>query len=131
MKKVLVVDDHRNIRRMVSLALDGRYAVVEAENAAEAYALIQQDKPAGIVLDIMMPGSMDGLELCRTIKRDADLADIHVVLLSARGQVTDQTTGYASGADAYFVKPFRPSELVHHLESALGRDGSTSAGLLT
>jgi DNA-binding response OmpR family regulator len=120
MKKLLVVDDHHQIRRVVCLALKGRYALDEADSAEAAYARIRATKPAGIVLDIMMPGTMDGLDLCRRIKNDADLADIYVVLLSARGQVADQNAGYACGADAYFVKPFRPSELVRHLDSVLG-----------
>lgn len=123
MKKVLVVDDHHNIRRMVGLALHGHFAIAEAVDVETAHARILDEKPAAIVLDIMMPGPMDGLDLCRVIKGDAGLADIHVVLLSARGQVADQTAGYDSGADAYFVKPFRPSELLRHLDSALGEPG--------
>ena len=67
----------------------------------------------------MMPGSMNGFQLCERIKRDSALAGIYVVLVTARGQVADQEFGRALGADAYFVKPFSPLALARHLTDAL------------
>lgn len=119
MKKLLIVDDQPSIRTMIRLALRGRFTLDEADNADAAYEKILSDRPAGIVLDVMMPGTMNGFQLCERIKRDAALADIHVVLVTACGQVTDQELGRALGADAYFIKPFSPLALAHHLSSAL------------
>jgi CheY-like chemotaxis protein len=125
MKRVLVVDDHSTIRKMIRLALNGRFAMDEAENADVAYLRIQADCPDGIVLDVMMPGSMNGFQLCERIKRDRALAPMHVVLITACGQIEDQEFGRAVGADAYFVKPFSPLALARHLGEALrvGPDG--------
>lgn len=119
MKKVLIVDDQPSIRLMIRLALHGHFTLDEAADADSAYALICTAPPAAIVLDVMMPGSMNGFQLCEKIKRDAQLAAIHVVLVTACGQVTDQELGRAIGADAYFIKPFSPLALARHLGESL------------
>jgi DNA-binding response OmpR family regulator len=119
MTKLLIVDDQPNIRRMIRMALDNRFDLEEAGDAMSALSLIQASRPDGVVLDVMMPGPMDGFQLCDHIKSDAALSSIHVVLITARGQVADQELGRALGADAYFIKPFSPLSLAHHLVSAL------------
>lgn len=119
MKHVLIVDDHPNIRKMIRLALGKDYVLEDAGDADQALACIQARCPDGIVLDVMMPGSMNGFQLCERIKQDSGLAKMHVVLVTACGQVEDQELGYALGADAYFVKPFSPMALARHLHSAL------------
>ena len=120
MKKILIVDDHPVIRTMIRLALrDDRFELVEAKDADAAYLSILADKPDAIVLDAMMPGVLNGYQLCERIKQTPELADIHVVLVTACGQVADQEFGRALGADAYFVKPFSPMALVTHLKGAL------------
>lgn len=125
MKRVLIVDDHSSIRKMIRLALSNRFALEEAGNADVAYAQILAERPDGIVLDVMMPGSMNGFQLCERIKREPALAPMHVVLITACGQIEDQELGRAVGADAYFVKPFSPLALARHLGEALrvGPDG--------
>ncbi len=125
MKRILIVDDHATIRKMIRLALSARFALEEAGNADVAYSRIQADCPDCIVLDVMMPGSMNGFQLCERIKRDPALAPMHVVLITACGQIEDQELGRAVGADAYFVKPFSPLALARHLGEALrvGPDG--------
>lgn len=120
MKKILVVDDQSEIRKLISLTLSRRYQVSQAADAAEAYAAIREDPPAAVILDVMMPGAMDGYQLCAELKRDPALRHVHVVLVTARGQAKDQEYGKSVGADAYFVKPFSPLSLVRHLEQALG-----------
>jgi len=127
MKRVLIVDDHPNIRKMIRLALGKDYALDEAGDADQALACIQANVPDGIVLDVMMPGSMNGFQLCERIKKDSGLAKLHVVLVTACGQVEDQELGYALGADAYFVKPFSPLALARHLSSALHSDPDASS----
>jgi CheY-like chemotaxis protein len=125
MKRVLIVDDHSTIRKMIRLALGDRFVLEEAGNADDAFTRILADCPDSIVLDVMMPGSMNGFQLCERIKRDRALAAMHVVLITACGQIEDQELGRAVGADAYFVKPFSPLALARHLGEALrvGLDG--------
>lgn len=122
MKKVLIVDDQPHIRKMIHFALRNHFELEEAEDADSAYARLMAERPDALVLDVMMPGSMNGFELCERIKRDAALAGIHIVLVTACGQVSDQERGLELGADAYFVKPFSPAALARHLTDALRPD---------
>jgi two-component system, OmpR family, phosphate regulon response regulator PhoB len=119
MKKVLIVDDQPNIRWMIHLALRKHFALEESGSAADAYACVKRERPDGIVLDVLMPGSMNGFQLCERLKRDPEFADIHIVLLTACGQVADQELGRAVGANAYFLKPFSPVALANHLMKVL------------
>ncbi len=122
MKRVLIVDDHPNIRKMIRLALGKSYIIEEAGDADQALSRIEENVPDGIVLDVMMPGTLNGFQLCERIKKDAALAHLHVVLVTACGQVEDQELGYALGADAYFVKPFSPLALARYLSTTLNSD---------
>lgn len=123
MKKILIVDDHPVIRKMIHLALrDECFDLDEATDADAAYQMILKVKPDGMVLDVMMPGVLNGYQLCERIKQTPALASIHVVLVTACGQVADQEFGRALGADAYFVKPFSPVALANHMKSALLKD---------
>lgn len=119
MKKILIVDDHADIRQVLRLTLRSQFELEEAGTADAAYDCIKAEPPDGIVLDVMMPGSMNGFQLCELIKRDAGLAGIYVILVTACGQVADQELGRAIGADAYFIKPFSPMALARHLTDAL------------
>jgi CheY-like chemotaxis protein len=120
MKKILIVDDHPVIRKMINLALrDDRFELDEANDADAAYQMILKAKPDGMVLDVMMPGVLNGYQLCERIKQTPALSSIHVVLVTACGQVADQEFGRALGADAYFVKPFSPVALATHMKDVL------------
>ena len=119
MKKILIVDDQPNIRKMIRLALRDKFALEEAGDADAAYEQLMAERPDALVLDVMMPGSMNGFQLCELIKRAPSLASIHVVLVTACGQVLDQELGQELGADAYFVKPFSPLALARHLTNTL------------
>ncbi len=119
MKKLLIVDDHSSIRKVIRLALRAHFELVEFADADAAYAYILNNRPDGIVLDVMMPGHLNGFQLCEKIKSDPSLATIYVVLVTACGQETDQLLGQALGADSYFVKPFSPLALASHLKDAL------------
>jgi DNA-binding response OmpR family regulator len=119
MKTILIVDDQPIIRKMIRLALRDHFALEEAGDADEAYERLMVKRPAALVLDVMMPGSMNGFQLCQRIKGDSALASVHVVLVTACGQVSDQELGQELGADAYFVKPFSPLALARHLTNAL------------
>jgi CheY-like chemotaxis protein len=122
MKNVLIVDDQASIRQIVRLVLRKDFAITEAYDVVSALEQMKLLKPDGMVLDVMMPGEMDGYQLCEKIKQDPELADIHIVLLTACGQVADQEKGMALGANAYFVKPFSPVDLARHLTHALQVD---------
>lgn len=112
-RNILIVDDNSELRELVRLTLEySDYALHEAENADEALLMIKEIHPEVILLDIMMPGEMDGLELCRLIKSHPKMKAIRVILLTAKGQQPDLKLGGEAGADAYFVKPFSPMSLL-------------------
>ena len=119
MKKILIVDDQPNIRKLIRFALQDRFSLKEAGDADAAYELLIAERPSGIVLDVNMPGAMNGFQLCQRIRRETPLAGIHIVLVTANTQVADQELGRALGADAYFIKPFSPLALARHLIGVL------------
>jgi DNA-binding response OmpR family regulator len=116
-QKLLIVDDQEDLRKMLRLALGyGKYHLFEAGDGETALAMARAEKPDVILLDVMMPGSLDGIAVCRAIKADPELAGCFVVLLTARGQTADFAAGDTAGADAYMVKPFSPAKLVEVVE---------------
>ncbi len=120
MHKILVVDDHLDIRKLMRITLDKQYEVFEAENSDSALELIYRERPRLVLLDIMMPGKLDGLGVLETIKSNPELKDICVVMLTARGQVKDYEAGMLRGADGYFIKPFSPLQLLAFIRERLG-----------
>jgi len=120
MKKVLIVDDQADIRRLVRWSLEiVDVEVHEATDGLDALRCCAELKPDLMLVDVMMPGDIDGLEVCRRVKASNEMRGTRVVLLSARGQVTDIEAGVAAGADAYMVKPFSPQRLVETAEKLL------------
>ena len=122
MKTILIVDDHERIRELVAVTLVdiGDYQIIEANNGEEGVALAKENNPDLILMDVTMPGKYDGLEATRIIKSDPETSNIHVIMLTAKGQVVDKKKGKQAGADGYFVKPFSPTELIRKVESLLG-----------
>lgn len=115
---ILIADDNSVMRRLLSLTLrNTKLELIEASSGKSAYEKVLLKRPEIVLLDIMMPGEMDGLEVCRKIKADPMLADTKVVLVTARGQQADIDEGKRSGADIYLVKPFSPLQLVDMLRS--------------
>ena len=123
MNKVLIVDDHEDIRRMIALTLADDFQIFEASNARHAEEIIRREVPDVVVLDVMMPGGMDGFELCGLIKRDDQLKHIWVILVTARAQESDLAQGNQAGADSYYVKPFSPLALIKEIEAHVGQRG--------
>lgn len=123
MKRILIVDDQSVIRWMIRLALRDHFAVDEADGTQSAWAKIRRQRPDGIVLDVLMPGSMDGFQFCERLKRDPELAAINVVLVTACGEESDRDRGRAAGASGYFVKPISPIALANHFLASL-REGT-------
>ena len=108
---VLVVEDNEEIRAYIKDSLCDYYEVVTAKDGVKGLELAQNFIPDIIISDIMMP-EMDGIEMCRLIKKDIRTSHIPVVLLTAKDSVQDRTGGYEAGADSYIVKPFN-SSLLH------------------
>jgi CheY-like chemotaxis protein len=116
MKQVLIVEDHADIRRLIRMTLEFEDCEIhEAADAAAGLALARRLRPDVVLADVMMPGALDGLELCRAVKTDPALAGVAVVILSARGSSADREAGLKAGANAYLVKPFSPMQLLELL----------------
>jgi len=121
MKKILITDDKVEVRRLVEMTLRvGDYQVFQAENGEKAVEIAKTEKPDLIIMDIMMPGGMDGLEATRIIKNDPETKDCTIIMLTAKGQKADREEGFEAGADDYFAKPFSPLELIKKVEEVLG-----------
>lgn len=120
MHKILVVDDHLDIRKLMRITLEKEYEVMEADNADKALEIVHRDRPRLILLDIMMPGRLDGLALLKILKSTPELRNICVVMLTARGQIKDYEAGIRCGADEYFIKPFSPLQLLAFIRERLG-----------
>jgi len=108
---ILVVDDQEELRLLAMLTLAPLGRVDCAASTAGARELIARERPDVLILDIVLGGADNGLDLCRALKADPALQSIRIVLLSACGQQSDIDAGLASGADRYVVKPFSPEGL--------------------
>ena len=126
MKTILIVDDAPNIVELVRLYLEGAgYATIVATDGPSAVELHRRHRPDLVVLDVMLPG-MDGFEVCRAIRREADTP---VIMLTARTDDIDAIVGLELGADDYVTKPFNPRALVARIKAILRRtDGTVRLG---
>lgn len=123
-QKVLVADDEAQIRNILSIYLKKEgFDVVEAADGAEALVKVQSDKPDIIILDIMMP-VMDGLEVCKQVRK---ISDIPIIMLTAKDEDDDRILGLEIGADDYITKPFNTREVVARVNAVLRRSGQTIA----
>lgn len=120
MKKILIVEDQADIRDLVRMTLEmGDFQVHEAPDGAAALRLAEQLSPDLMLLDVMMPGGIDGLEVCRRIRANPRLKRTRILMLSARDQASDRRAGKDAGADDYLTKPFSPRELLQAVTRAL------------
>jgi DNA-binding response OmpR family regulator len=118
---VLLVEDERDIAELVRYHVEKagmRY--VHAGDGGSALRLARGDRPDIVVLDLMLPG-LDGLEVCRQLRRDPATRDLPIIMLTARGEEVDRVVGLELGADDYVVKPFSPRELVARIRAVLRR----------
>nr|MBC8362800.1 response regulator [Candidatus Desulfatibia profunda] len=121
MKKILIVDDRSEVRELVEVTLEvENYQILQADSAEKALEIARREKPDLILMDIMMPGGMDGLEATRILKEDPENKNCPVIMLTAKGQEYDRTEGKKAGADGYFIKPFSPLDLLRKVEEILG-----------
>ncbi len=126
--RVIIVDDDRDTREMLTLALELEgFEVGQAANGLRLISAMHVDRPDVILLDVMMSW-IDGFELCRAIKKNPTFADIPVIFISARKSAEDEKTGLAAGALAYFSKPIDMDGLVSRIRELLGaRAGQAGA----
>ena len=120
MPRILVADDEKNIREVIAYALEGVGFEVHCVSDGQQALVSLRQRPADLlVLDVLMP-EMDGLSVCREIRRESDLP---IIFLSSRGEEADRVGGLELGADDYVTKPFSPRELVSRVRAVLRRFG--------
>jgi len=120
-KTILLVEDEDDIAALIAFSLEQEhYQTLRAASGEEGMALARQNKPALIVLDLMLPG-MDGLEVCKRLRNDPSTALIPVLMLTAKSEETDIVVGLELGADDYVVKPFSPKVLLAKIKVLLRR----------
>lgn len=118
MSKIMIVDDDPHIRELAGVFLQREgFDILEASDGVEALAKLEEIKADLVIVDIMMP-KMDGWELCRELKANYD---VPVLMLTARGEVSQKLKGFQLGTDDYLVKPFEPLELVARVKALLKR----------
>jgi two-component system alkaline phosphatase synthesis response regulator PhoP len=118
---VLVVEDEENILELVTFNLKREgYKVTGVASGEEALAAARSKRPDLVVLDLMLPG-IDGLEVCRRLRRDERTAEVPIIMLTARGEEADIVTGLELGADDYLTKPFSPKVLLARIRTVLRR----------
>ncbi|MCH7782883.1 response regulator [candidate division KSB1 bacterium] len=123
MKKILVVDDQAEVRELVEVTLRSEeYEIIQAKSASEAIEKAKSEKPDLIILDIMMPGGMDGYEVCKILKSDPATKKITIIFLTAKGQEVDKEKGFDAGGDGYFAKPFSPLKLIEKIEEVFKQE---------
>jgi DNA-binding NarL/FixJ family response regulator len=121
MKKVLIVDDDRTMRTVLTRYLENRgYQVEQVTSGAEALVAVAKNPPDLVVSDVMMP-EMDGLEFCRRLRATPSGQLMPFIFLSGKGELEDRIHGHSIGADDYLTKPVDPRELVAKIEAQLER----------
>ena len=122
-QKIVIVDDEAHIRMLIEQTLedleDDGVEFLTAENGEIALDIIQKENPQLVFLDVMMP-KMNGMEVCRRVKKELGLDKVFIVLLTAKGQETDRQKGLDVGADVYMTKPFDPEVLLNKAREVLG-----------
>ena len=122
-QKILIVDDEAHIRMLIEQTLeeleDDGIEFLTADNGETALHLIQTEKPNLVFLDVMMP-KMNGMDVCSEVKKDPELKDVFIILLTAKGQDFDRQKGQEVGADIYMTKPFDPEMILNTAKEVLG-----------
>ena len=118
--KLLVADDEPNIVISLEYLMKREgYNVLVATDGIQALEMIQRERPALVLLDVMMPGKT-GFEVCQEVRADASLDGVRILMLTAKGRENDVSKGLALGANAYMTKPFSTRELVEKVRKLIG-----------
>ncbi len=120
-EKILIVDDEKDIVKMLDYNLQKEgFKTTLAYDGEEALDKAAVNQPDLIILDLMLPG-LDGLEVCKTLKKEQKTSNIPIIMLTAKSQETDKIVGLELGADDYVTKPFSPRELIARIKAVLRR----------
>lgn len=118
--RILIVDDQADTRRLVRWALeDSKHRLHEAANAATALQIAQALRPDLLLVDVVMPGEIGGLELCAQIRQDPTLANVKLLVLSASAAPHERQRALDAGAHAFLAKPFSPARLAELIDEVL------------
>ncbi len=121
-KKILLVDDEPDIVSVTVMRLEASgYEVITAEDGSSGYELAKSEKPDLIILDLMLP-LMDGYQVCRLLKFDAQYKDIPIIMLTAKSQQEDKEWGEKVGADLYMTKPYEAKELLEKIRQLMEKE---------
>lgn len=127
-EKILIVDDEENILELLKFNLkNAGYDIYTANNGEDALKSAKENKPDLLLLDLMIPG-IDGLDVCKEIKRDKELKDTSIIMVTAKSEELDKILGLELGADDYITKPFSIRELSARVKAVLRRNGSKDEG---
>ncbi|MBF0532084.1 MAG: response regulator transcription factor [Candidatus Omnitrophica bacterium] len=127
MQKILIIEDDKNIAKLIRYNLEkAGYECLGAITGEEGFELLNRALVNLIILDVMLP-QMDGFEVCRSLRQDERLKHIPVIMLTARGEEVDRIVGLELGADDYMVKPFSPRELALRVKAVLRRGKTAPA----
>ncbi|HTZ40521.1 MAG TPA: winged helix-turn-helix domain-containing protein [Syntrophales bacterium] len=123
--EILIVDDEKDISDLLAYNLEKEgFAIQKAYDGEQALAYLHSRRPALILLDLMLPG-IQGLEVCRRIRRQPETAAIPTIMLTAKGEESDKVLGLEMGADDYITKPFSVKELLARIRAVLRRTAVT------
>ena len=122
-KPIVIVEDEPDIVELMTIHLEkAGFAVKSFSGGAGFLRFIEKTEPALVVLDLMLP-DIDGLEICKTLRRHENLAAVPIIMVTAKGEEMDKVLGLELGADDYMAKPFSPKELVARVKALLRRHG--------
>lgn len=125
-EKILIVDDEEHIVELIKFnLLNAGYEVLTANNGIDAVKIAKGEKPSLLLLDLMLPG-IDGFDVCKEIKRDAEMKKTSIIMLTAKGEELDKILGLELGADDYITKPFSVRELLARVKAVLRRTNTFS-----
>ena len=128
-RKILIVDDEEDIREMIRYNLEREgYSVSESSDGESVTKICEKDMPNLIILDIMLPG-MDGQQVCYKLKSDAQLKHIPIIMLTAKGEETDEVVSLKIGADDYIKKPFSPRILLARVDTLFRKQMTPSINI--
>ena len=121
MSKILIVDDEQDIVELLSYNLGKEgFSTIKAYDGEAALGLVRSGKPDLMILDLMLP-KMNGLDVCKAIRRNPETANLPIIMLTAKGEEIDKIIGLEIGADDYITKPFSVKELIARVRSILRR----------
>ena len=127
-EQILIVEDEPAIREMVVMTLEmAGFESLQAADVAEAHRQVVDHRPALILLDWMLPGDKSGIDFCRMLKSDEMLAEIPVIMLTAKSEEDSKVHGLDAGADDYMTKPFSTRELISRIKAVLRRSRALSS----